>query len=178
MSDSILQRVASGESGAASRCLDRYAPLVWSIARRYASSASDAEDAVQEVFVEVWKNAARFDPAIAGEATFIAMIARRRCIDRRRRHARDAVPTSLSEEMPARPAPRAFDDEQVARAHAALKDLSPEQQRVIHLSIHRGLTHEQVASATGLPLGTVKTHIRRGLIRVREALSGATGVSA
>jgi len=90
---SILERVAQGDPSAPAECIDRFSGLVWSLARRLCASASDAEDAVQEIFIDVWKSAGRFDPSIASETTFVAMIARRRLIDRgRRRMRRPEVP--------------------------------------------------------------------------------------
>ena len=80
----ILARIAAGDSAAVEECMVEYGGLVWSLARRLSPSNADAEDAVQEIFVELWKNASRFDSAKASEKTFIAMIAKRRLIDRLR----------------------------------------------------------------------------------------------
>ena len=85
MARAILQRIADGDKTAVQECLDTYSGLVWSLARRLIGFSDEAEDAVQEIFIDVWKNAARFDEAQASETTFIAMIARRRLIDRIRR---------------------------------------------------------------------------------------------
>lgn len=153
--------------------MDRFGGLVWSVARRYCPNAAEAEDAVQEIFIDLWKSAARFDEAIASEATFVAMIARRRLIDRNRKRSRRPVAATLTEGMDV--PERTGDDsaevsEDARRATQALKQLRPEQQRVLQLSIFHGASHEQIARATGLPLGTVKTHARRGLIRMRELL--------
>src|SRR3954470_14464574 len=82
----LLGRVAAGDQQAVRECLARYGGLVWSIARRF--EAADAEDAVQEIFLDLWKSAARFDRQIASEASFVAMIARRRLIDRKRTRGR------------------------------------------------------------------------------------------
>ena len=89
--DSILTRIASGQADAVEACIDQYGGLVWSLARRLTTSQSEAEDAVQEIFVEIWRNADRFDSSIASESTFIAMLARRRLIDRLRKTKRDAT---------------------------------------------------------------------------------------
>ncbi|HBS29913.1 MAG TPA: RNA polymerase subunit sigma-24 [Phycisphaerales bacterium] len=173
MTPSLLQRVAAGEPGAVQGVLDQYGGLVWSLARRFSANQTDAEDAVQEIFLDVWKSAARFDPTVAGEATFVSMIARRRLIDRNRRSGRrpgaEAIHEGSAFDPPdAERAAQVSDD--AGRAARAFKELSQEQQRVLRLSIFHGLSHEKISAATGLPLGTVKTHARRGLIRIREVL--------
>ena len=88
MAEPLLQKIANGDSSAVDECLAKYGNLVWSIARRYSPNNSDAEDATQEVFLEIWKNAARYDSDLSSEATFITMIARRRLIDRHRKQSR------------------------------------------------------------------------------------------
>lgn len=171
MALTTLQRVAAGDPGSVQACLDKFGGLVWSLARRLAPA--DADDAVQEIFIDLWKSARRYDPRLAAEATFVAMIARRRLIDRRRRLARqpDAQPIT-DPDAPATPAEDSAVSvgEDAAAATLALAALSSDQQRVIKLAVYHGLSHDQISKATGLPLGTVKTHIRRGLIRVRETL--------
>ncbi len=169
--------IARGESGATQACIDRYGGLVWSLARRLSTTEADAEDAVQDIFLDVWKSAERFDPTIASETTFVATIARRRLIDRRRREGRRLDTDPLVEGVTSPIAPSASSDrdateldEDVAAARRAIEQLSPEQQRVLQLSIFQGLSHERIARATQIPLGTVKTHARRGLIRVRELI--------
>ena len=77
----VLPRVATGESAAVAECLNRYGNLVWSLARRSCPDVQAAEDAVQDIFLKLWTVADRFDPEIASESTFVAMIARRRLID-------------------------------------------------------------------------------------------------
>lgn len=175
----ILQRVAGGDAAAVRECLDRFGGLVWSLARRLTPTASEAEDAVQEIFIDVWKSSGRYDPSIASETAFVAMIARRRLIDRQRRAGRrpneEQVPEGAASEVSA-PGDRATVGDDVQRVSRAFDQLSDEQQRVLRLSIHQGLSHEKISRATGLPLGTVKTHARRGLIKLRELL--ATGRQA
>ena len=171
-SEPVLARVAAGNPEAIRTCLARYGGLVFALARRYESTAGDVEDAVQEVFVDLWKSAARFDPAIAGEATFVAMIARRRLIDRRRaRDRRPAAGESLAE-LAAQVDPAAPPDIQAEAAEAAraLDTLRPDQKRVLVLACH-GMSHSEIAAETGLALGTVKAHARRGLAAIRDALS-------
>jgi RNA polymerase sigma factor (sigma-70 family) len=153
--------------------LHEYGGLVWSIARKLCRNHADAEDAVQEVFIEVWRHAGRFDPQVASEATYIAMIARRRLIDRFRRRSRELDTAPIQEEMvesTSRHEEQTEIEEEAARARDYMQQLRPEQRQVLELSITHGLSQSQIAKATDLPLGTVKTHARRGLLRLRELL--------
>ena len=171
MSDSILPKIAAGQRDAVDECLVRYGSLVWSLARRQSPSQADAEDAVQEIFVDLWRWAGRFDEQVASEATFVAMIARRRLIDRGRKRQRSIDTTSLTIEVdlavPQDQDPSAFGEE-VARAREQMELLKPEERKVIQLSVDKGLSHAQIAQALNMPLGTVKTNARRGLMRLRE----------
>lgn len=174
MAEAILKRVAAGDSAAVQECLKTYGGLVWSLARRMLRNSDDAEDAVQEIFVDVWRNADRFDAAKASETTFIAMIARRRLIDKIRYSKRRISPDSLDDVL-LEPFTRAdktletcIEAEQAAEA---MRSLRPEQQQVLRLSIVQGMSHQEIAEATGMPLGTVKTHARRGLLQVRELMA-------
>jgi RNA polymerase sigma-70 factor (ECF subfamily) len=161
--------------------MSRYGGLVWAIARKMLRNTDDAEDAVQEIFVDVWKNAGRFDESKATEATFIAMIARRRIIDRIRHSARRISADSLDDVL-LEPFTRADKDVQTAieaqQAAEAMRNLRPEQQQVLRLSIIQGMSHQEISDAMGLPLGTVKTHARRGLLQVREHLGLGTNLSS
>lgn len=178
MADAILKRIALGDRDAVTDCLDKYGGLVWSIARKMLRNSDDAEDAVQEIFVDIWKNAERFDESQSSETTFIAMIARRRIIDRIRKTNRRISADSF-EDVVAEPQSR--DDKRVqlsveaGQAAEALRSLKPEQQQVLQLSIVQGLSHQEIADVTGMPLGTVKTHARRGILQAREIL-GLKGI--
>lgn len=184
VTQSILQRIAAGDQSAVQECLKSYGGLVWSLARRMLRNSDDAEDAVQEIFVDVWKNAARFDPAQASETTFVAMIARRRLIDKIR-HTQRRISADSIDDVLAEPSTR--DDKvmqtnvEAREAAKALDQLRPEQRQVLQLSIVHGLSHQEIADSIGMPLGTVKTHARRGIIQVREILglgdAGAKEVS-
>ena len=176
----ILNRIAAGDASAVDECLKAYGGLVWSLARRMLRNSDDAEDVVQEIFVDIWKNAARFDASQSSETTFVAMIARRRIIDRIRYANRRLAPDSL-EDILAEPGTRADQEMQTSvearEAAKALDALRPEQRQVLQLSIVQGLSHQEISDTTGMPLGTVKTHARRGILQAREIL-GLTGTSA
>jgi len=173
VSQTILQRVAAGEAAAVDECLSQYGGLVWSLARQFNAVHADAEDAVQEVFIDVWRNAARYDAEIASESTFITMIARRRLIDRYRKRKR-TIDTTTADEQQVAPAEREPDHvetrEEADRARKAIEQLRPEERQVLQLSLDRGMSQSQIAEATSLPLGTVKTHARRGMMRLRRML--------
>jgi len=136
-------------------------------------NTEDAEDVVQDVFVDIWKNAQRFDESLASETTFIAMIARRRIIDRVRYASRRVTADSL-EDVVTEPSVRTDRSMQLSveanEAAEAVAALRPEQRQVLQLAIVHGLSHQEIADATGMPLGTVKTHARRGLLAAREIL--------
>jgi RNA polymerase sigma factor (sigma-70 family) len=176
LSLTVLQRVARGEPDAVAECIDRFGGLVWLLARRTLNHRADIDDAVQEIFVELWKVADRYDPNIASERAFIATIARRRLIDRGRRERRrlvstvDSADTDLSVGSVPTPDHPSQLREETARAANALQQLSAEQQQALRLSIYHGLSHQEIADRMQMPLGTVKTNLRRGLIRIRELL--------
>jgi RNA polymerase sigma-70 factor (ECF subfamily) len=168
--------VTSGDPAAVRECIARYGGLIWSLARRFSPSPTDAEDAVQEIFLDVWRSADRFDPTASSEVAFVAMIARRRLIDRRRQRRRRPDTEPLPEGPSTHAGPEYAQMElcgEAVIAGKALAQLRPEQREVLILSAYHGLSHEEIAAATGMPLGTVKAHARRGLLRVRELLSMA-----
>jgi RNA polymerase sigma-70 factor, ECF subfamily len=173
LAQATLKRIAAGDKSAVQDCLNAYGGLVWSLARRMSPNAEDAEDAVQEIFIDIWKNAERFDEAQASETTFIAMIARRRLIDRLRKINRQPSADSL-EDVLVEPSDSSAQQMQISveakEAAEAMKQLRPEQRQVLNLSIFQGLSHQEISDLTGMPIGTVKTHARRGLMQIREIL--------
>ncbi|MGD8339849.1 MAG: sigma-70 family RNA polymerase sigma factor [Gammaproteobacteria bacterium] len=170
----LFERIAAGEAAAVKECMDTYGGLVWSLARRYSESAADAEDATQEIFLELWKSAGRYDPAMGKESTFITTIARRRLIDRLRASSRRPDTQEYDDGLTVDPATaeRSAGDiaADVETAQHALASLNEAQREILVLGIVEGLTHSEIATATGKPLGTVKTQMRRGLIRLRSLL--------
>ncbi|WP_238381240.1 RNA polymerase sigma factor [Mariniblastus fucicola] len=175
----VLPDVATGKPEAIAACLDRYGGLVWSLARRNCPDEQTAEDAVQDIFVKIWQVADRFDANLASEATFIAMIARRRLIDlyRKRKPERavaiDSETLDRQQDSQRDAASRAELNDDARQAENFLRELPQQQQHVIRLSVYDGLSHSRIAEATGLALGTVKTHIRRGLGELQRRLFAA-----
>jgi RNA polymerase sigma-70 factor (ECF subfamily) len=172
--ENILKRVAAGEAAAVDDCLRQYSGLVWSLARRFSSDHAESEDAVQDVFIDVWRSAGRYDPDVGSEATFITMIARRRLVDRHRKRTRQVETASLAEETVTGgfSAEREVDiADDAARAREALAQLRAEERQVLEMSIYQGLSQSKISKAIDMPLGPVKTHARRGLNRLRKMLS-------
>lgn len=177
-----LVAVGRGDASRAGECLDAFAPMVRSQARRMLINSADVDDAVQDVFIELWRCAHRFDPAVASARTFVAIIARRRLIDRvRSQRARSDF--QKSETLRERALERMVIDSDshhpgsapmfrtiASQAALAMRALPSDQQEAIRLSIGLGWTHQRISDHLQTPLGTVKSNIRRGLLRLREAL--------
>ena len=173
MAESLLKRVADGDSGAVKEVMDQFGGLVWSLARRSCFNPADAEDATQEIFLDIWKSAGRYDESKGSETLFVAMIARRRLIDRIRRQGREPQMEDVDAPGFELAGSTSLDGETVseaALAAQAVATLKPAQQRVLELGLLQGLSHSEIADVTGMPLGTVKTQMRRGLIKVRELM--------
>jgi RNA polymerase sigma-70 factor, ECF subfamily len=176
----LLPSVARGDRLAVQRCISRYGALIWSLARRMSPTPTDAEDASQEIFMDLWRSAARYDASKSPERVFVALIARRRLIDRQR-----SMRARLGSEVSLEPehfevAPVAAGDEtrtDAATAREALKLLPADHQKIIELSLLAGFSHGEIAQQTGVPLGTVKTIIRRGILKVRAALGNPSSIA-
>lgn len=174
MNPSVLQRIAAGDSSAVGECLDQFGALVWSLARRLSRTGADAEDATQEIFLDIWRSAARFDASQGSEKVFIAMIARRRLIDRLRKTAAEPPMEPLEAlefvkwSVPDHASEISLEAEQAMRA---LAELRPEQRQVLELGLLQGFSQSEIAARLGMPLGTVKSFMRRGLIKVREFMN-------
>jgi RNA polymerase sigma factor (sigma-70 family) len=168
----LLPRIAKGDAAAVPACIAAYGGLVHSLARRFFANAHDADDAVQEIFVEIWKAAPRFDAAIAKEITFVAMVARRKLIAMTRKKKPGTVETLpetlLSKEADAAEFAQLQDD--AHQAKQALSQLPAEHQQVLRLAVFDGLSYPQISEKLNMPLGTVKSHARRGLDRLRSRL--------
>jgi RNA polymerase sigma-70 factor (ECF subfamily) len=169
----ILERVAEGDQAAVSDFISRYGDLVWSLARRYLGNHMDAEDAVQEIFIEIWNSAGRYDRNVASEVAFISTITRRRLIDRLRSFNRkpgmESIDDQIGANQPAVPA-GLNDDAEVAQIERVLGEMEPQHREILARSLYQGYSHSEIAERLDMPLGTVKTRVRRGLIYVREQL--------
>jgi RNA polymerase sigma-70 factor (ECF subfamily) len=163
----LLTRITAGDGPALGEFYDLFAGLVNALALRILRDAADAEDVVQEVFVQVWRQAGRFDALRGSPEAWLCTIARTRALDRlRRRAARREEPEA--EDAGHVDAPRS---EETLAVRKALGTLPPEQRRALELAYFEGLSQTEIATRLGAPLGTVKTRMRTGMLRLRELLA-------
>ncbi len=171
---SVLGQVARREPESLNYCIELYGNLVWSLARRYSPSQADAEDAVQEIFLEIWKKADRFNPTLSAETTFVTMIARRRLIDRYRKQSRLVETTSSENDFNEHPdlsgSVSAELIDEASKATRCLDSLVSNQRDILRKSIHEGKSHSQISIELQIPLGSVKSFARRGLIQLRQCM--------
>lgn len=173
----LMQSVASGDERAANLLYDRFGALVFKTARQVLPTRAESEDAVQEVFVRLWKTADRYDPARAKLVTWVMLLTRRHLIDRLRR--KQVRPINLPlEGDPAgrdRTGPReAKAAEDLERRHVLIQrieELPVLQQEVINRAYLKGFTLREVAEQLEVPIGTIKSALSRGLSRLRDRLA-------
>ena len=169
----LLTEVATGDSKAFEELTKKYGNLIWSIARRYLSNQAEAEDAVQEIFLALWQSASRFDANKVSEITFIATIARRRLIDGLRKNNKHKILQSIDDSISDDVFQQKSNLEKNAELSLAigiLETLEKKDQELLSLSIYQGYSHVEIAKLLNLPLGTVKTKIRRNLMKIREKI--------
>jgi RNA polymerase sigma-70 factor (ECF subfamily) len=173
-----LRRLAAGDARGAADLYDRHARAIYSLILRIVSDEAEAEDVVQEVFAQAWRQAARYDERRGAVGAWLLMMARSRAIDRlralRARPERQVDPGDGSFELPAvtrDAAAELVEAEQARRVREALLGLPLVQRLAIELAYYEGLSQREIAERLEQPLGTVKTRIRLGLLKLREALA-------
>jgi RNA polymerase sigma factor (sigma-70 family) len=173
MTLSILQRIGKGDQDAVLECQEQYGDLIWSLARRYLGMDADAEDAVQDILIELWSNASRFNPEAGSEVTFVSTISRRRLIDRLRKKGRAPSISTIDDTPESALSQDNADIDQyteVQNVVDVLSEMEDDHSQILALSIYEGYSHSEIADQLEMPLGTVKTKVRRGLIHIREKL--------
>jgi len=179
MDRELVRSIARGSSDALGRLYDRHAGVVYAMARRVLAQQEDAEEVVQDVFSQVWRDAARYEADRASVAGWIVMLARTRAIDRlRARRARPDLNTAADPETGPVLAASGPTPEQVTvsadaarRVRGALDGLPENQRALVELAYFEGLTHSEISARSSVPLGTVKTRLRMAMASLREALS-------
>jgi RNA polymerase sigma-70 factor (ECF subfamily) len=173
----LIRRIAEeGHEESFSRLYDLYAPLLFGLACRILGRKNDAQDALQEVFLQVWRKAADFDASKGSARTWLIVLARSRCLDRLRRKGRAEGRESPLREGAGEPAEAAVGTRGLELSEAglavrqALAELPEPQRQAIEASYFDGLSQSEIAQKTGEPLGTVKTRMRLGMLKLMDLL--------
>lgn len=167
----LVERIRSGDETAMADIYDRYSGIVYGVALRVLGNTTAAEDVLQEVFLQLWRNPNAFDANRGKLPAWLAVIARNRAIDHlRKRPPEDDIedlPISTGVNLEGEAAQRLA----VEKIRVVLAQLPPEQRRVLEMAFFEGMTHTEIAAKCGEPLGTIKTRIRTGLLVLRKAFA-------
>ena len=176
--ESLMSALGRQDESALRELIRRYSALVYSVCWRILGRALDAEEVAAEVFSEIWQHSQRYDPQRSSARTYLLLLGRSRSLDRIRSTKRDRdrreevtplheLPNS-SADSPSAPADR---NELAIMIQGGLAKLSEEQRTAIELSFFKGMTHPEIAEQMGAPLGSVKSHIRRGLLKLQQLMA-------
>ena len=167
----LIARLRAGDQSAMADLYDRYSGVVYGVALRVLANATAAEDVVQEVFLQLWRNPQAFDADRGRLAPWLAVIARNRAIDHLRKRPMedniDELPISTGTDMEGDAARKLA----IEKIRGVLTQLPQEQRKALEMAFFEGMTHTEIAGKTGEPLGTVKTRIRTGLLALRKAFA-------
>jgi RNA polymerase sigma-70 factor (ECF subfamily) len=173
----LLRRIAAQDREALAEFYDQTAAVLFSIAVRILGDTHEAEEVVQDVFVQIWNKAGTFDGALGVPFHWALGITRNRSIDRlRSRQRRTRLLESVAEETDIHPAAAsaqshfALSEEELTQVRSAVRSLPQEQRQAIEMAFFNGLTHQEIAGELNEPLGTVKARIRRGMLKLRDTL--------
>lgn len=172
----LMSAIASGDASSLGRLYDRYSPMLNALAVRVLGNKADAEEVLQDVFSEVWFRASRFGPERGSPRTYLMMLTRSRAIDRLRSLRTSRLPQVPAAVIPSdprdnqQPVGDAILSEQKQSIAHALGQLPAEQKQALEHWYYEGLSHSQIAEKLNRPLGTVKSQLRQGLIRLRDLL--------
>ena len=175
----LLARIAQRDRQAFSQLYDRYSGVLYSTIFRVLNNADESNDVLQDVFVQIWDRAGAYDPALGKPFTWAMTLTRNKAIDRLRALKRRYMfmeELTLEMEAETRHRPFAgselFSNDQSALVRAAVATLPLEQREAIEMAFLGGLSQQEIAESLNQPLGTIKARIRRGMLRLREALKG------
>lgn len=179
----MLARVVRGDQGAFSELYDRLSGPLYSLVVRMLGDATEAQDALQDAFVQIWRRSASYDAGQSSVFSWAVLLTRSRVIDRLRargRRLRVVVSSTDDDEGQAKTADAstaesaadtADRNEEAVRVRSVLNKLPAEQREAIELAFFNDLTHHEIAAQLGQPLGTIKARIRRGLLKLRERIA-------
>lgn len=167
----IIARIYSGDEGAMASLYDRYSHVVYAVALRVLSDSTAAEDILQDVFLQLWRNPQAFNASRGSLAAWLAVIARNRAIDqlRKKRPEAEAAETVIAVDPELQNT--AERNQTIEKVRIVLAGMPAEQRSALEMAFFEGLTHVEIAGKTGQPLGTIKTRIRSGLSAVRKAFA-------
>jgi len=172
----LVARIADGDSAALAGLYDRFSPVLLALIRRVVGAAGDAEEVLQEVFIQVWRQADRYDRSRSSVSNWLSLITRSRSIDRLRKlQVKDRTAKAAFAEDPRldtspEGARNVLFLERRRRIRSALEELPEAQRQVIELAFFKGMTQSEIAEGIGIPLGTVKTRTLLAMKKLREAL--------
>lgn len=167
----LIARMRAGDQSAMADLYDRYSGVVYGVALRVLANTTAAEDVVQEIFLQLWRNPQAFDSERGRLAPWLAVIARNRAIDHLRKRPMeddiDELPISTGVDLESDSAQKLVID----KVRGVLAQLPAEQRKALEMAYFEGMTHTEIAGQTGEPLGTIKTRIRTGLLALRKAFA-------
>lgn len=170
----VLHAIARGDEGALACLYDQYRVILFGLLVRILNSREEAEDVLQEVFLQIWRRAADYDETRGKPFTWLVTLTRSRAIDRLRvLGARQRLATSAAQDQPEEASDAlkdTFRSEQREIVQRALADLPHDQRHTLHLAYFEGLTQSEIAAKLNAPLGTVKTRMRAGMTKLRLVL--------
>ena len=172
----LIARIRNRDSDALALLYDRFAARLMGLAHRVLGDTGEAEEVLQEVFLWVWANAASFDPSRGSVLAWLLVATRSRAIDRlRTRRPAQRAGLRAVDEVPDAPSSVDVEADSAGRqwealCRAAIAELPSEQRRALELAYFDGLTHQEISEKTSTPLGTVKTRVRLGLMKLRERI--------
>lgn len=175
----LLGRIASQDRAAFAEFYDRHATLMFSVAYKILNSAGEAEDVLQETFVQIWQKAGNFNPQLGKASSWVAIMVRNKAIDRiraaqrRSRLADEAgAEFAIASEVSDTANEAIHGHDKAKLIQSAIVELPVEQRRAIELAYFSGLTQDEISKKLNEPLGTIKARIRRGLLKLRDQLEG------
>jgi RNA polymerase sigma-70 factor, ECF subfamily len=172
----IVHKISSRERSAFDLLYDRYASIIFNLCVRILNDRNEAEDVMQEIFLQVWREAGRFDSSRASVKTWLFTIARSRSLDRyrSRKNIQKRIDSNAAENLQMMASEEDLQKSSLLKKYVgtALGQLSEEQRKVLELSYYEGLTQEEISEKLKEPLGTIKSRIRSSLIKLRTVFSG------